>query len=150
VLIHDKMVAGEGGLRGSLEHMPRGFSPKVFQPELSGKLMVLDQMLAYIRATASDKVVLVSNYTQTLDLFEQMARARNYGYVRLDGSLRCDAHVPCHAAECVPMPMPCPARSIGKRQKLVDQFNDPKSPAFLFLLSSKAGGCGLNLIGANR
>lgn len=34
------------------------------------------------------QVVLVSNYTQTLDLFQQMAAARNYGYVRLDGSLR--------------------------------------------------------------
>merc|ERR1719158_2356853 len=35
--------------------------------------------------------------------------------------------------------------------KLVDDFNDPNnSNAFVFLLSSKAGGCGLNLIGANR
>jgi hypothetical protein len=30
------------------------------------------------------------------------------------------------------------------------RFNDPGSDAFAFLLSSKAGGCGLNLIGANR
>ena len=30
------------------------------------------------------------------------------------------------------------------------QFNDPASPEFIFMLSSKAGGCGLNLIGANR
>jgi len=37
-----------------------------------------------------------------------------------------------------------------KRQKLVDQFNDPERPEFIFLLSSKAGGCGINLIGANR
>lgn len=88
MLIHDKMVEGEGGLRRALNLMPRGFSPKLFQPELSGKLIVLDSMLALIRSTTSDKVVLVSNYTQTLDLFEQMARARNYGYVRLDGSLR--------------------------------------------------------------
>ncbi len=40
--------------------------------------------------------------------------------------------------------------SIKKRAALVDQFNDPRSPEFVFLLSSKAGGCGLNLIGANR
>ncbi len=33
---------------------------------------------------------------------------------------------------------------------MVDQFNDPESPFFIFLLSSKAGGCGINLIGANR
>lgn len=40
--------------------------------------------------------------------------------------------------------------SISKRQKLVDQFNDPTGKEFIFLLSSKAGGCGINLIGANR
>ena len=34
--------------------------------------------------------------------------------------------------------------------KVVDQFNDPTSGQFVFMLSSKAGGCGLNLIGANR
>ena len=38
----------------------------------------------------------------------------------------------------------------AKRGKIVDQFNDPASPEFIFLLSSKAGGCGINLIGANR
>lgn len=37
-----------------------------------------------------------------------------------------------------------------KRSKLVDDFNDPGSGAFVFLLSSKAGGCGINLIGGNR
>lgn len=40
--------------------------------------------------------------------------------------------------------------TIQKRQKLVDRFNDPEGEEFVFLLSSKAGGCGLNLIGANR
>lgn len=32
----------------------------------------------------------------------------------------------------------------------MERFNDPGSGDFVFLLSSKAGGCGLNLIGANR
>lgn len=40
--------------------------------------------------------------------------------------------------------------TIKKRSKVVDKFNDPESDCFLFMLSSKAGGCGLNLIGANR
>ena len=40
--------------------------------------------------------------------------------------------------------------TIGKRQKLVKLFNDPAERQFVFLLSSKAGGCGLNLIGGNR
>jgi len=37
-----------------------------------------------------------------------------------------------------------------KRTALVDKFNDRMSGAFAFLLSSKAGGCGINLIGGNR
>ena len=38
----------------------------------------------------------------------------------------------------------------AKRTKLVDEFNNPASHSFAFLLSSKAGGCGINLIGGNR
>ena len=40
--------------------------------------------------------------------------------------------------------------STSKRQKLVVQFNDLARREFVFLLSSKAGGCGLNLVGGNR
>ena len=40
--------------------------------------------------------------------------------------------------------------TINKRQKLVDAFNNPEGKEFVFLLSSKAGGSGINLIGANR
>jgi hypothetical protein len=40
-------------------------------------------------------------------------------------------------------------RALGT-QKLVDMFNDQSRDEFVFLLSSKAGGCGLNLIGGNR
>jgi hypothetical protein len=37
-----------------------------------------------------------------------------------------------------------------KRQALVDEFNAPAHPSFVLLLSSKAGGTGLNIVGANR
>jgi DNA repair and recombination RAD54-like protein len=93
----------------------------------SGKMAVLDRMLARIRAETNDKIVLISNYTQTLDIFAALCRSRSYGCLRLDGTM-----------------------NVSKRQKLVDKFNDPEGPEFVFLLSSKAGGCGLNLIGANR
>ncbi|KAK2569941.1 DNA repair and recombination protein RAD54-like [Acropora cervicornis] len=126
-LIYDKAQTGEEGFERALEMFPANFSLKQLQPELSGKMQVLDYILAMTKSTTTDKVVLVSNYTQTLDLFEKLCRLRQYQYVRLDGTM-----------------------SIKKRQKIVDRFNDPHGGDFVFMLSSKAGGCGLNLIGANR
>ncbi|XP_030647729.1 DNA repair and recombination protein RAD54-like [Chanos chanos] len=126
-LIYDKCVAGEEGFEGALDLFPPGYSSKAVEPQLSGKMLVLDYILAMTRSTTSDKVVLVSNYTQILDLFEKLCRARRYLYVRLDGTM-----------------------SIKKRAKIVERFNSPSNPEFIFMLSSKAGGCGLNLIGANR
>ena len=84
-------------------------------------------MLKELRATTDDRIVLVSNYTQTLDLFERMCAYERWPCCKLDGSC-----------------------SIKKRTKMVDEINDPKGNLFAFLLSSKAGGCGLNLVGANR
>ena len=106
-----------------------GYDParQKLQPGLSGKLAILDCILASVKSSTNDKVVLVSNYTQTLDLFEKLCQLRGYLSVRLDGSM-----------------------SIKKRAKIVDEFNNPSNPQFIFMLSSKAGGCGLNLIGANR
>ncbi len=63
------------------------FCRNILKIELSTKLMVLDCMLAVIKTTTTDKMVLVSNYTQTLDLFERLCQLRNYNYVRLDGSM---------------------------------------------------------------
>ncbi|ORM39530.1 DNA repair and recombination protein RAD54 [Babesia sp. Xinjiang] len=96
-------------------------------PEMSAKTLVLFRLLHHIRSTSDDRVVIISNYTQTLDVFERMCKQCNYPNVRLDGTL-----------------------SIKKRHTLVTTFNDPNSNSFAFLLSSKAGGCGINLIGANR
>ncbi|NXO37815.1 RAD54 protein, partial [Locustella ochotensis] len=126
-LIYDKCVEEEEGFMGALGLFPSGYSTKSLEPQLSGKMLVLDYILAVTKSTSNDKVVLVSNYTQTLDLFEKLCRNRRYLYVRLDGTM-----------------------SIKKRAKIVERFNSPSSPEFIFMLSSKAGGCGLNLIGANR
>ncbi|WFD32328.1 DNA-dependent ATPase protein rad54 [Malassezia sp. CBS 17886] len=117
-------------LEGSETLFPEGYKPgdrRSVAVAHSGKMAVLERFLTSIRTTSDDKIVLISNYTQTLDLFERMCRTRRWGCFRLDGSM-----------------------NINKRQRLVDRFNDPTAPEFIFLLSSKAGGCGLNLIGANR
>lgn len=87
----------------------------------------LDRLLCTVRMNGDDRVVLVSNFTQTLDLFVDLCKRRGWGYVRLDGTT-----------------------SVKKRQKLCDELDDRTNNIFCFLLSSKAGGCGLNLVGANR
>ncbi|KAI9830234.1 MAG: hypothetical protein M1819_005761 [Sarea resinae] len=131
---HPDLLDLPSDLPGSEEFFPEDFVPKdcrgrdrEVKPWYSGKMMVLDRMLARIRQDTNDKIVLISNYTQTLDVFDKLCRARGYGSLRLDGTM-----------------------NVNKRQKLVDKFNDPEGNEFVFLLSSKAGGCGLNLIGANR
>jgi DNA repair and recombination protein RAD54B len=104
--------------------------PKLLRssPASSGKLRVLDQLLHNLRTTTSEKIVLVSNYTSTLDLLANLLSSLSLPFLRLDGST-----------------------PSAKRQGLVDEFNrTPASLCFAFLLSAKAGGIGLNLIGASR
>lgn len=94
----------------------------------STKIRALDQLLNILRTTTDEKVVLVSNYTSTLDLLATLLTSLSLPYLRLDGST-----------------------SSSKRQDLVDDFNrSSASVNFAFLLSAKAGGTGLNLIGASR
>lgn len=131
---HPDLLDLSADLPGSEAYWPDDFVPKDARGRdrdvktwYSGKMAVLDRMLARIRQDTNDKIVLISNYTQTLDIFEKLCRARQYGSLRLDGTM-----------------------NVSKRQKLVDKFNNPEGEEFVFLLSSKAGGCGLNLIGANR
>lgn len=88
---------------------------------------MLESLLEHVFATSDDKVVLVSNYTQTLNVFALMCEAHDWGYVRLDGST-----------------------AQSKRNEMVETFNRPGSHQRLFLLSARAGGVGLNLIGGNR
>ncbi|KAI1646921.1 recombinational repair protein [Daldinia loculata] len=131
---HPDLLNLSEDLPGCEKFWPEDYAPKDargrdrdIKPWYSGKMQVLDRMLARIHQDTNDKIVLISNYTQTLDLFSQLCRHRGYGHLRLDGTM-----------------------NVSKRQKLVDKFNDPDGGEFVFLLSSKAGGCGLNLIGANR
>ena len=69
-----------------------------------------------------EKVVIVSNFTSTLDAIETAATGRFGECLRLDGKVPVD-----------------------QRQPLVNRFNKEDDPSFLFLLSAKAGGVGINL-----
>jgi DNA repair and recombination protein RAD54B len=94
----------------------------------STKLRLLDSLLHRLYTTTEEKIVIVSNYTMTLDMIERLLTSLSYTYLRLDGST--------------------PA---SKRQGLVEKFNKTtKTANFAFLLSAKSGGVGLNLIGASR
>ena len=82
-------------------------------------------MLKETHDQTGEKVVVVSNWTSTLDIIQEMLVRMKYPYLRLDGST-----------------------AQKTRQGLVDQFNrGRREDSFVFLLSAKAGGTGLNLIG---
>ncbi len=68
--------------------------------------------------------MVVSNYTETLDLVEAMCQTEQLKQLRLDGST-----------------------AAGARMPLVDRFNSPHSDVRVFLLSAKAGGVGLVSVG---
>jgi DNA repair and recombination protein RAD54B len=91
----------------------------------SGKINILIPLLLEI-TSLKEKVVLISNYTKTLNLLELILKKLNISFIRLDGS--------------TPNNM---------RSKLVNSFNKTDS-INVFLLSSKAGGMGINLVGASR
>lgn len=114
-------------LKEVLPCFPEDFGEEV-SVEDSGKLTVLMTLLTSIRSlNPPQKVVLVSNFTQTLNLIGSMCDCLGYKVLRLDGQT-----------------------PTGQRQKLVKQFNSPYDDTFVFLLSTKAGGVGLNLVGASR
>lgn len=92
----------------------------------SGKIELLVALVLAARAKR-DRLVLVSTSTQTLDVIERICIARGWRFSRLDG-----------------------ATSAEKRAVAVQNFNSQSSLDDVFLLSSRAGGCGINLVGANR
>ena len=90
----------------------------------SSKLLVLDAMLAKLKMRGH-KVLLFSTMTMILDMIEDYLTLRDYNYVRLDGATKIEA----------------------RKQNIAAFNNDPD--LFLFLISIRAGGVGLNLMGAD-
>ncbi|CAN6164379.1 unnamed protein product [Urochloa humidicola] len=105
-----------------------GYLPKHYLPSivrLCGKLEMLDRLLPKLKATGH-RVLLFSTMTRLLDVMEDYLVWKKYKYLRLDG------HTSGH-----------------ERGALIDKFNDPNSQAFIFLLSIRAGGVGVNLQAAD-
>jgi SNF2 family DNA or RNA helicase len=91
----------------------------------SGKMVLLDKLLPKLQREGH-RVLLFSQFTKLLDLVEDLVEARGWGYERLDGNV-----------------------TGVTRQQAIDRFSDPSSSSFLFLLSTRAGGVGINLIAAD-
>ncbi|KAF2431392.1 hypothetical protein EJ08DRAFT_185870 [Tothia fuscella] len=125
-----KAVSDDAKPNANITALLASMSPALLKagPAASAKLQMLDTLLHQLHTNTKEKIVLVSNYTSTLDILGNLLGALDYPFLRLDGTTP-------------------PA----KRQTLVDRFNNtPRSTCFAFLLSAKAGGAGINLIGASR
>jgi SWI/SNF-related matrix-associated actin-dependent regulator of chromatin subfamily A member 5 len=91
----------------------------------AGKMLVLDKLLKRMQAQGS-RVLIFSQMSRLLDILEDYCVFREYKYCRIDGST---AHEDRIAA--------------------IDEYNKPDSEKFVFLLTTRAGGLGINLTSAD-
>jgi len=91
----------------------------------SGKMVLLDKLLPKLRQEGH-KVLIFSQMVKMLDLISEYCEFRNFAFERLDGRIRG-----------------------SERQKAIDRFNTEED-SFLFLLSTRAGGVGINLTAAGK
>uniref|UniRef100_S4S086 Chromatin-remodeling ATPase INO80 n=1 Tax=Petromyzon marinus TaxID=7757 RepID=S4S086_PETMA len=90
----------------------------------SGKLYALDCLLCRLKMQGH-RVLIYSQMTRMIDLLEEYMVYRNHTYIRLDGSSK-----------------------ISERRDMVADFQT-RSDIFVFLLSTRAGGLGINLTAAD-
>lgn len=86
-----------------------------------GKFELLDRILPKYQATGH-RILMFFQMTAIMDIMEDFLRYRKFEYLRLDGTTKSD-----------------------ERSDLLREFNAPDSKYFMFLLSTRAGGLGLNL-----
>jgi chromodomain-helicase-DNA-binding protein 1 len=91
----------------------------------SGKMVLMDKLLARLKE-GGHRILIFSQMVRMLDILTDYMVYRGYQYQRLDGSTGSEA-----------------------RKRSMEQFNAPGSTDFVFLLSTKAGGLGLNLATAD-
>nr|XP_006349779.1 PREDICTED: protein CHROMATIN REMODELING 5 [Solanum tuberosum]XP_006349780.1 PREDICTED: protein CHROMATIN REMODELING 5 [Solanum tuberosum]XP_006349781.1 PREDICTED: protein CHROMATIN REMODELING 5 [Solanum tuberosum]KAH0707503.1 hypothetical protein KY289_012579 [Solanum tuberosum]KAH0710669.1 hypothetical protein KY284_012096 [Solanum tuberosum]KAH0774869.1 hypothetical protein KY290_012006 [Solanum tuberosum] len=91
----------------------------------SGKLVILDKLLDRLHET-KHRVLIFSQMVRMLDILAEYLSIKGFQYQRLDGSTKSEL-----------------------RQQAMDHFNAPGSEDFCFLLSTRAGGLGINLATAD-
>lgn len=92
----------------------------------SAKMIILDKLLKKLKAQGS-RVLIFSQMTLMLDILEDYCALRDYEYCRIDGSTIHEDRI-----------------------SAIDEFNKPKSDKFIFLLTTRAGGLGINLTTADQ
>uniref|UniRef100_A0AAR2LEA4 DNA helicase n=1 Tax=Pygocentrus nattereri TaxID=42514 RepID=A0AAR2LEA4_PYGNA len=105
--------------------MPNGMYEGGALTKSSGKLMLLCKMLKKLKE-GGHRVLIFSQMTKMLDLLEDFLENEGYKYERIDGGV-----------------------TGVMRQEAIDRFNAPGAPQFVFLLSTRAGGLGINLATAD-
>eukprot|EP00002_Diphylleia_rotans_P013024 TRINITY_DN2536_c0_g2_i1.p1 TRINITY_DN2536_c0_g2~~TRINITY_DN2536_c0_g2_i1.p1 ORF type:complete len:2293 (-),score=494.09 TRINITY_DN2536_c0_g2_i1:306-7184(-) len=113
------------GLEQQILSENREKSPNELIISTSGKMVVLDKLLGKLKSE-NHKVLIFSQMARVLDLLEDYLQYRKYIYERIDGSIRGN-----------------------DRQAAIDRFCRPNSDRFVFLISTKAGGFGINLTPAD-
>ncbi|RWS31027.1 chromodomain-helicase-DNA-binding protein Mi-2-like isoform X5 [Leptotrombidium deliense] len=104
---------------------PNGAYEGAALTKASGKLLILQKMLRMLNNTGH-RVLIFSQMTKMLDILEDFLEAEQYKYERIDGGI-----------------------TGAQRQEAIDRFNAPGALQFCFLLSTRAGGLGINLATAD-
>ncbi|XP_062311311.1 chromodomain-helicase-DNA-binding protein 4-like [Osmerus eperlanus] len=105
--------------------IPNGMYEGSALTKASGKLTLLQKMMKKLKE-GGHRVLVFSQMTKMLDLLEDFLENEGYKYERIDGGV-----------------------TGGMRQEAIDRFNAPGAPQFAFLLSTRAGGLGINLATAD-
>lgn len=100
----------------------------------SGKLIILDQLLEKLH-DSGHRVLLFAQMTHTLDILQDFLELRKYSYERLDGSVRAEERFAA-------------IRSFSGQSGRSGSESDQNS-SFVFMISTRAGGVGLNLVAAD-
>ena len=91
----------------------------------AGKMIILDKLLKSMKEKGS-RVLIFSQMSRVLDILEDYCLFRGFQYCRIDGGTDHDS-----------------------RTKAIDEYNKPGSEKFIFLLTTRAGGLGINLVTAD-
>ena len=126
-IYEDMTVMTDFELNHLCQEFPRALSPFALPAEAIQESIKLKQLRITLedRKSKGDRVLLFSQFKLMLDVLEVFLKGEGYKYLRIDGST-----------------------PVEERQTLIDEYTD-NDDIFIFLLTTRAGGVGINLTAAN-